>query len=88
MSHLLSAVSEIVPWMQQRAGALDADALFPTPEIDRLRNLGALSPGLPVLHTGKAGALAELLSLVGQGNLSVGRVLEAHVNALHLIARL
>ena len=35
-----------------------------------------------------ADRLAGLLVLAGQGNLSVGRMLEAHVNALHLIASL
>ena len=34
-----------------------------------------------------ADALAALLILAGQGNLSVGRVLEAHINTMHLIAR-
>jgi alkylation response protein AidB-like acyl-CoA dehydrogenase len=86
MSPLLTAVSEIVPWMRSRAVALDRDAAFPTEEIDRLRRAGALSPPLPVLGFGSAGELAALLTLVGQGNLSVGRILEAHVNALHLMA--
>src|SRR6202521_960596 len=48
---------------------------------------GALAPPLPVQGSGTADDLASLLTLVGQGNLSVGRILEAHVNALHLIAR-
>jgi alkylation response protein AidB-like acyl-CoA dehydrogenase len=52
-----------------------------------LRRAGALSPPLPVSGFGRADELAVLLTLVGQGNLSVGRILEAHVNALHLIAR-
>jgi alkylation response protein AidB-like acyl-CoA dehydrogenase len=87
MSELLEAVSELVPFMRSRAEALDRDAAFPTAEIDRLRQAGALAPPLPVLGTGKADELAALLRLAGQGNLSVGRILEAHVNALHLIAR-
>jgi hypothetical protein len=76
------AVTELVPWMQSRAAALDQDAAFPAEEIDRLRRAGALSPPLS-----KPDELASLLTLVGQGNLSVGRIFEAHVNALHLIAR-
>jgi alkylation response protein AidB-like acyl-CoA dehydrogenase len=87
MSELLEAVFELVPWMRSRAEALDRDAAFPTAEIDRLRQAGALSPPLPVLGAGKANKLAALLTLGGQGNLSVGRILEAHVNALHLIVR-
>jgi hypothetical protein len=73
--------------MQGRAEALDRNAAFPAEEIDRLRHAGALLPPLPVRGFGNAAELAALLTLVGQGNLSVGRILEAHVNALHLIAR-
>ena len=87
MSALLTAVSDLVPWMQGRADALDRAAAFPTEEIVRLRGAGALSPPLPVLHPGKADELARLLGQVGRGNLSVGRILEAHLNALHLMAR-
>ena len=87
MSALLTAVADLVPWMQGRADALDRDAAFPTEEIVRLRRAGALLPPLPVRHPGKADELAGLLGLVGRGNLSVGRILEAHLNALHLMAR-
>lgn len=84
MSTLLTAAAELVPWMQGRAGALDRDAGFPVEEIQRLRLIGALAPvqGVDGVHE-----LAALLTLVGQGNLSVGRIMEAHVNALHLIGR-
>lgn len=78
---MFQAVAEMVPWMQARAGALDRDAVFPAEEIARLRAAGALG------RVDDVEALASLLMLVGQGNLSVGRVLEAHVNALHLIGR-
>jgi len=84
MSDLLG---EIVPWMQRRAIALDRDAAFPAEEIDRLRQAGLLTPPLPVAGRGSADQLAALLTRVGQGNLSVGRILEAHVNALHLMGR-
>jgi alkylation response protein AidB-like acyl-CoA dehydrogenase len=87
MAKLLSAVAEMIPWMQSRADVLDRDSAFPTEEIARLRAAGALWPPLPIRDGGGADTLASLLTLVGQGNLSVGRVLEAHVNALHLIAR-
>jgi alkylation response protein AidB-like acyl-CoA dehydrogenase len=73
--------------MQCRAGALDRDSMFPSEEVARLRLAGALAPPLPIRGSAGADTLASLLSLVGQGNLSVGRILEAHVNALHLIAR-
>src|SRR3954454_24776309 len=83
----MRAMAELVPWMQDRAGALDRDGVFPDQEMVRLRDAGALSPRLPVAGVGSADDLVALLTLVGQGNLSVGRLLEAHINALHLIAR-
>jgi alkylation response protein AidB-like acyl-CoA dehydrogenase len=87
MSRLSDAVADIVPWMQGRADALDQNSAFPTEEIVRLKQIGALSPPLPAAGFATAEELASLLCLVGQGNLSVGRILEAHVNALHLIVR-
>ena len=87
MSDLLPIVAEWIPWMQSRADALDRDAAFPVEEFDLLRGIGALSPPLPVLGHASIGELASLLALIGQGNLSAGRILEAHINALHLIAR-
>lgn len=87
---------ELVPWMQSRAEALDRDAAFPAEEMDRLWRIGALTLPLPVRSHTKQGdvrddALAdqmlEVLTLAGRGNLSVGRILEAHINALHLIGR-
>jgi alkylation response protein AidB-like acyl-CoA dehydrogenase len=83
----MHAVAELIPWMQSRAEALDREAAFPTQEIEFLRRVGALSPRLPVQGFGTAHELAALLILVGQGNLAVGRILEAHLNAQHLIAR-
>jgi alkylation response protein AidB-like acyl-CoA dehydrogenase len=83
----MRAIAELIPWMQNRADGLDREAAFPAEEVACLRRAGALSPPLPVKGTGTAGDLAELLTLVGRGNLSVGRILEAHINALHLIAR-
>jgi alkylation response protein AidB-like acyl-CoA dehydrogenase len=87
MTDLLRSVAALIPWMQGRADALDRDAAFPAEEFDRLRGIGALSPPLPVRADAGAADLVSLLTLVGQGNLSAGRLLEAHVNALHLIAR-
>lgn len=90
-SSLLHEAAALVPWMQERAGQLDRDAAFPDQEIERLRHLGALTMPLPVQgrerNDALADGLASLLILVGQGNLSVGRVLEAHINTMHLVAR-
>ena len=87
MAGLLSAVTAIIPWMQSRAGALDRNSAFPVEEIARLRHAGALAPSLPAMGIGNADELAMLLILTGQGNLSVGRILEAHINAVHLMVR-
>ena len=76
----MQAIAKLIPWMQSRAEALDRTASFPDEELARLRSAGAL---VPQAHD----ALVNLLILIGQGNLSVGRILEAHVNALHLMAR-
>src|SRR3954470_12529463 len=84
---MMQAVADLVPWMQARAEAADRDAAFPAEEIAALGRIGGLLPSLPVAGLGSADDLATLLIRVGQGNLSVGRILEAHVNALHLIAR-
>lgn len=72
-------VTDLIPWMQSRAGMLDREARFPDEEIARLRLQGVLAPMSPDQS-------AAMLVEVGQGNLSVGRIIEAHVNALHLIA--
>jgi alkylation response protein AidB-like acyl-CoA dehydrogenase len=93
---IASRLLQVVPWMQSRAEVLDRDATFPAEEIGRLWRVGALTLPLPV-RSGEAegGAhddnltdqISEVLTLTGRGNLSVGRILEAHINALHLIGR-
>ena len=85
------SLADLVPWMQGRADALDRDAAFPVEEVDKLRNYGALSLPLPVRATMRddrlTDQLADVLTSAGRGNLSVGRILEAHFNVMHLIAR-
>ena len=81
--------------MQARAAALDAAAAFPAEDFADLRQAGVLRAILPTgsgglgLGTEPAGAegLLALLVLLGRGNLALGRLLEAHVNALRLIVR-
>jgi len=86
-----NVLAELVPWMQARAEALDRDAAFPVEEVDRLWQRGLLSLPLPVRSARRDDSMADhmamVLSQIGRGNLSVGRILEAHVNAVHLIAR-
>jgi alkylation response protein AidB-like acyl-CoA dehydrogenase len=92
---LLEGLALRIPEMQQRALRLDRSAGFPTEDVDLLRSLGALAAPLPLELGGRgwgtqpegAIALMQALRLLGQGNLSVGRLYEAHVNALRLVAR-
>ncbi|MBB4079212.1 alkylation response protein AidB-like acyl-CoA dehydrogenase [Lewinella aquimaris] len=66
-----------------------ADGGFPHREIAALRNAGLLYvtlPGQPLdLRARHTATLLQLLQRIGKGNLSVGRIYEGHVNALHLI---
>jgi alkylation response protein AidB-like acyl-CoA dehydrogenase len=81
--------------MQQRASQLDAEAAFPSLEVTALYAAGALSVVLPVeaapppigRSEEHADRLAAVLVQAGLGSLAVGRILEAHTNARHLIAR-
>ncbi len=92
---LLSRVEALLPAMQQRAMALDAAATFPLDDLDALRSAGALSAPVSRRHGGlglgtepaAADAAFGLFRLLGRGNLAVGRLVEAHVNALRLVVR-
>ncbi len=77
---MLGDVAALVPAMQGRAGALDAAEAFPAEDIAALDALGVLQawPRDPA-------ALFGLMRTLGQGNPSVGRLVEAHVNAWVLI---
>lgn len=72
-------LQDLIPWMHRRSLMLDEAAQYPTEEMQHLRALGLCHPQPP--HT-----LPTTLMRIGQGNLSLGRLYEAHVNALHLIA--
>ncbi len=92
---LLDGIAGLVPEMQRRAPSLDQAAAFPAEEIDRLRALGALAAPVPARLGGlgwgtqpqAALHLMQALRLLGTGNLSVGRLYEAHVDALRLVMR-
>lgn len=79
---LLSDLRRLVPAMQERAASLDADAAYPTADMQAIRDLGLLA--VPLTNP-DAGLLCDILAILGQGNLSVGRLFEAHVNALQLV---
>lgn len=71
---MLAALARAVPDIQSAAPALDRAAAFPEADTDRLTRLGALDT-------------MEMLRLLGRGNLSLGRLFEAHVNAIRLVLR-
>ncbi|MET7243901.1 acyl-CoA dehydrogenase family protein [Methylobacterium sp. EM32] len=77
-----------------RADAQDRDDGFPAEDVDDLAQGGLLAAPVPAGEGGAglgqepgAADLAEVLRLVGLGNLALGRVYEGHVNALQLVAR-
>ena len=92
---LCSAVAKLVPSMQAHAVALDENCCFPAEDFSSLAaekmllapfpasvgglGMGSEATGVP--------ALALLLRLLGQGNLAIGRLFEAHVNAVDLLSR-
>ena len=94
-SKLLAGLAGLMPDTQRRALVLDRNGDFPGEDLGFLRALGALAAPVPValgglgMGTEPAGAfdLMEALRLIGRGSLSVGRLYEAHVNALSLVVR-
>ncbi len=83
------SVAALMPAMRARADALDRAAAFPGEDILALKDAGVLLAPFPA-HAGGWGLgaadMAELLRLLGRGNLALGRLIEAHVNAAKLIA--
>lgn len=90
---LPDALARLVPDMQARAAALDAEEAFPEQDFWALRELGALRAPLPSSQGGQGAGtepggmdlILRILTTLGRGNLAVGRLFEAHVNAVKLI---
>jgi hypothetical protein len=72
--------------MRENAGRFDASASFPDSDIEALRAAGAMQLALGEGDS-RTDRLASILALIGSGSLSVGRIFEAHVNAVRLIER-
>ena len=87
---LLDRLNALLPAMQARAAALDASASFPSDDIAELRTAGVLAAAVPGRFGGlgigtepqAAGAALDMFRALGRGNLALGRLVEAHVNAL------
>ena len=89
-----SDVMDVVEQLQATAPDLDRPGAVPTREVRLLAEAGLLAAPVPHRFGGmglgtEAGTTARLLALlseIGRGNLSLGRLYEGHVNALQLIA--
>src|SRR5436309_1396845 len=93
ISNALASAADVAAFCAQNAAALDHDDAFPEEEFRRIAEAGLFAAPVPQAHGGQGLGTApgrmwpglRLLSLLGWGNLSVGRVYEGHVNALQLI---
>ena len=90
----LAQVRGLLPVMQGEAGVADRDSRFPSASFASLKKTGLLMAPVPRALGGfglcqgeDAHGLFRLLHLLGEGNLALGRIFEAHVNALELIWR-
>ncbi|MCE2578261.1 acyl-CoA dehydrogenase family protein [Komagataeibacter sp. FNDCR1] len=94
MTFPFDALSACRADLEAEASANDPQAAFPAEGIARLRKLGVLSVTLPETLGGRGSGtghrggmeLLQLLQLVGQGSLALGRIVEGHINAIRLIA--
>jgi alkylation response protein AidB-like acyl-CoA dehydrogenase len=84
-------VADLVPWMQRLATEGDSEGAFPKAELATLQQVGVLAVPLPNeapdVASERADLLYRTLAQLGRGNLAVGRLVEAHINARHLITR-
>jgi alkylation response protein AidB-like acyl-CoA dehydrogenase len=70
--------------IQGRSADLDRHGAFPDADLDRLRAIGVLA----VLGSGSLAPLdlMQALRLLGRANLSLGRIVEGHVNGSRLVS--
>lgn len=91
-SELVKSVTELVPSLRKEAANSDRAAAFPAVSLSLLREAGLLMAPVPVEFGGfglndatDPEGLFRLLHLLGYADLSLGRIFEAHVNALELV---
>jgi alkylation response protein AidB-like acyl-CoA dehydrogenase len=91
-SELLKSVAALVPELAQEAANYDRAAGFPIASLAMLREAGLLMAPVQVKFGGfglndsaDAEGLFRLLHLLGYADLPLGRIFEAHVNALELV---
>jgi len=91
---LLERIEGLVPELQEEAAVCDATDAAPLAGLERLRAAGLLLATVPSAlggceMYGAAGAhkLLRLLHMLGEAHMALGRLFEAHVNALELVRR-
>jgi alkylation response protein AidB-like acyl-CoA dehydrogenase len=91
---ILRAAEAVAVTAAERAGRLDRHGAFPVEDIAHLREAGLLAAPLPealggagLCDPGRVDGLRAVLTTVGRGSLSLGRLYEGHVNALALVLR-
>jgi alkylation response protein AidB-like acyl-CoA dehydrogenase len=92
VSELFDSIAALVPGLAAEAATFDRAAEFPRESMAKLQHAGLLMAPVPLefggfgLHqTGDTEALFRLLHQLGYADLPLGRIFEAHVNALELI---
>jgi alkylation response protein AidB-like acyl-CoA dehydrogenase len=94
VSELFDSISALGPGLALEAASTDRAAAFPVESMAKLQQAGLLMAPVPVelggfgLHeAADTDALFRLLHLLGYADLPLGRIFEAHVNALELIRK-
>src|SRR5580658_719452 len=89
---LLTRLQPVIRASSAHARTLDEVGGFPTDDVAALARAGALRAVVPTLlgglgigtEPGRAAATAAVLHLLGSGSISLGRIYEAHLNAVRL----
>jgi alkylation response protein AidB-like acyl-CoA dehydrogenase len=92
---LLTRLQPVIRASSAHARTLDEVGGFPTDDVAALARAGALRAVVPTLlgglgigtEPGRAAATAAVLHLLGSGSISLGRIYEAHLNAVRLVMR-
>ena len=92
---LLARLEPVIRASRTHARSLDADGGFPSEDVAALASAGALRAVVPTLLGGlgigtepsRAAATAAVLHLLGSGSISLGRIYEAHLDAIRLVMR-
>jgi hypothetical protein len=93
-TELFDSITSLIPELREQAAKCDSAASFPFESVAKLREAGLLMApvpaelgGLGLYEAGGAEDLFRLFHLLGYADLSLGRIFEAHVNAIELVRR-